>query len=173
MIRHRSLGLLAALALGLMAVLPGTAARGDPTTTPTSQPAQAADGIALFMSGQIKPAEEAFINADWTNGAFVATDPLLGLTQSQYVDEQTRDPAFVDRFRDRLSILRSLGSLVDSHGGAVRGRGNIDDARAIYLAIRACGTYLTTRKDEIPMLMALGQKFISLSHDRLATFPKD
>ncbi len=133
----------------------------------TSQPAEA-DGIALWLKGQRDAAVEAFIQSDWLNGGFIAQDPTLGLTETQYDAKRSDDPAIENELLDKVKALKQLVVEVLRRSENAKNAGDAETARHDILAVKGCGIYLTSREDGLAILKLVGKTVLKIANDRLA-----
>jgi len=125
------------------------------------------DGIALWMKGEKDAAVQAFIHADWKNGGFIAGDPTLGLTETQYEAKYPNDPALQKDLSDKTVALKELAREILARGDAANA-GNAQMARQYYLSIKECGAYLSTRQDGLAVLKLVGQALVTKADGSLA-----
>lgn len=162
----KHLFIFAVCVIALAAVAP---LRGD---TPASQPAAGADGLAPWMKGQKKAAVDSFVHADWTSGAFVASDPLLGMTEAAFEADVAGDPAKQKELTDKTNALKSLGPMVLNNADSDANGGSVSEARLYFTAVRDCGKYLSSHDGELTILKQVGKALVGAAEQRLAKLPK-
>jgi hypothetical protein len=136
----------------------------------TSQPAEA-DGIALWLNGQKDAAVEAFLQADWNNGGFIAGDPTLSLTEAQFEAKQSNDPAIKTDLLDKVTAFKHLVAEVLRRSDTAQNAGDIETTRHDLLVVNQCGIYLTSREDGLTLLKFVGKTLMKIASDRLAKLP--
>jgi|GEM_PF-4712484 len=125
---------------------------------PATQPA--VNGLALWMSGQKDAAVDAFIACDWSNGAFVAADPVMNLSELEFL-AKSRDSYTVKReLEDKADALVEYIDAVIARGESLGTAGKADDSRKAYSSVKQCGLWLVSRPDRIHLLFLIGQQTI-------------
>ena len=103
----------------------------------------------------------------WQFRRFIAGDPTLGLTETQYEAKYPNDPALQKDLSDKTVALKELAREILARGDAANA-GNAQMARQYYLSIKECGAYLSTRQDGLAVLKLVGQALVTKADGSLA-----
>ncbi len=140
-----------------------SAGAAPPAGPPVAQPAMTA-----WQQGDKSTAVSSFVETDWNKRPLFASGSVLGLTEEQFkVLSDTERQAKSAEITGQLDGLKRLAAAVAQAGRDAAAKGDTEQARKCFSALKQCGTALES-PDCLSLVQLVGKSVQKMAETELA-----